>query len=395
MEDFVPPSLRNDKEAFSNEFRALYDPRRDFSRAQVSELLDWLCQGRSRSADPHHQIYVGSRILARELAHTRRISNGRHDNAGGMGVDHAELDAIVDLAYFDATQTVRGIQKGIDYLLHSDPDMATTIKDNDPQLILTAGAMGSAMSHFGQLRRSGKQYATHPQESNIVAALAERKAFPNGVPEKFRVNAAILRYIIYAHDEYEDDMSGKPGERNLSPLRGNKVHMTPLTHYILLQELCGLTEEIADYTSDGLFCLTKPVGYSGRRDWRDYIIELASPAPVAPRGYEGTVSTAKKAEMEHNSRIDKNEPPRRRQFPRENYRQEKKRYDGRERDYAWASGRLDEYLDLTEGYSAEVAKKIHKVSLGEFKAYSVCNDIVVRLQPDKLVEAYMIANQAA
>lgn len=51
------------------------------------------------------------------------------------------------------------------------------------------------------------------------------------------------------------------------------------------------------------------MGRSGRREWKPYIIELASPAPVAPKGFEGTVTTAKDDEMHYNADVDKDPRP--------------------------------------------------------------------------------------
>ena len=86
VELFIPPSQQNRPEAFTDQFRSFYDPRRDYYRAQTAELLGWLCEGRCISPDPDVRRHVGSRIITREMAQTRLITTGRHDNAGGLGI---------------------------------------------------------------------------------------------------------------------------------------------------------------------------------------------------------------------------------------------------------------------------------------------------------------------
>lgn len=373
----------------------MYDPRGDYQRNQAEELLAWLCEGRSESPNPNVRLQEGSRVLARELAHTRRIFIDRHDNAGGLYIPHRELDAIVDAAYAEAHMTISALKNGVDRLFHDNPDIRELAKKHDPERIITFGAIGSALSHFGQFRRSGDPYAKHPWESAMIADIAERRAFPDGLPDEFRINSAILRYIIYGHDEWEDDMSSKEGERNRSFLASEKVHMTPLVHYVLLQEECGVNEEIADYTSDGLVRLTKTVGRSGRRGWKPYIIELASPAPVAPKGFEGTVTTAKDDEMHYNADVDKDPRPRRVKLSGSDFQEAHGKYVRRKRDYRWASKVIHGYLGQIDGYAATVAKNISGVSRKDIERHRVTDNLIAALAPDLLVKAYVEANEAA
>jgi hypothetical protein len=371
----------------------MYDPRGDYQRNQAEELLSWLCAGRSESPSPNVCLQEGSRVLARELAHTRRIFIDRHDNAGALYIPHRELDTIVDAAYDEAHMTISALKRGVDHLFHHNPDIRELAKKHDPERIITFGAAGSALSHLGQFRRSGDPYAKHPWESVMIADIAERRAFPDGLPDEFLINSAILRYIIYGHDEWEDDMSSKKGERNRSFLASNKVHMTPLVHYVLLQEECGVSEEVADYTSDGLVRLSKTVGPSGRREWKPYIIELASPAPVAPKGFEGTVTTAKDDEMHHNADVDKDSRPSRRKLSGSEFQKAHGKYVRRRRDYKWASGMIHGYLEQIDGYAATVAKNISGVSRKDVDRYKVSSSLTAALEPDMLVTAYFAANE--
>ena len=371
----------------------MYDPQGDYQRDQAEQLLAWLCAGRSESPNPSVRLYEGARVVARELAHTRRIFIDRHDNAGGLCIPHRELDAIVDAAYTDAHLTISALKKGVDRLFYDHPDIKELVKEHDPERIITFGALGSALSHLGQFRRSGDPYAKHPRESAMIADIAEARAFPGGLPSEFRINSAVLRYIIYSHDELEDDMSSKEGERNCSFLAGEKVHMTPLVHYVLLQEECGVNEEIADYTSDGLLRLAKTVGQSGRRKWKPYIIELASPAPVAPKGFEGTVTTAKDGEMHHNSNLDKDPHPSRFKLSGSEFQKEHGKYVRRTEDYKWASGMIHGYLEQIDGYAATVARKISTVSRKDIQRHKAGDNLIAALKPDVLVKAYEQSNE--
>lgn len=373
----------------------MYDPKGDYRRDQAHELLTWLCAGRSDSPDSDVRLYEGARVIARELAHTRRIFIDRHDNAGGLDIPHTELDEIVDAAYADAHLTIAALKKGTDRLFRNHPTIKDIAKQRDPERIITLGAMGSALSHRGQFRRSGNPYANHPWESAMIADIAEARAFPDRLPSEFRINSALLRYIIYGHDEWEDDMSSKVGERNRSFLARKKVHMTPLVHYVILQEECGVSEEIADYTSDGLVRLSKTVGFSGRRLWKPYIIELASPAPVAPKGFEGTVTAAKDNEMHHNAVTDKDPRPRRRHLAEGEYQQARGNYVRRITDYKWASGMIHGYLEQIDGYAATVARKISTVSRKDIQRHKAGDNLIAALRPDVLVKAYEQSNEVA
>ncbi|QQS19447.1 hypothetical protein IPL85_04155 [Candidatus Saccharibacteria bacterium] len=393
MDIFIPPSRRSAPEALTNEFRLFYDPRHDFERSDTAEQLLWLSRGRSISPDPDVSLHVGSRILARELAHTRLIAIGRHDNAGGLNIPHQELDSIVDLAYFDAHRTIRALEKGISRLLCDYPDIAAQAKKEDPERILLFGAMGSSLSHLGQRRRNGNQYAQHPLESTMIAEVIEKRQFGTVSPEQYSVQSAILKYVLYAHDEIEDDMSSEEGKRNHSFLAKKKVHMTPLVHYMLLQYL-GYTEEVADYASDGLLPLTKTVGLSGRRNWYDYIRELASAAPVAPSGFEGIITEVKEIEMSHNSEVDKDNHPAESTLTGDNLRLAEVKYYRRKKDYDWAREELRRYTTYLSGYPAAIAQHVGAVSAEDIKRHKGAGSLSTMLVPDLLVASFFAGNQA-
>ncbi|MFZ1249118.1 MAG: hypothetical protein WAQ24_02250 [Candidatus Saccharimonadales bacterium] len=386
VEQFTPPSVQGVLPVLTNEFRSFYDPQREYPRNQGQKLIQWMCEGRS-NAPGEVRRSIGARVIAREMAHVRMIAYGRHDNAIGLGLESDELNNLVDLSYYDAHKTVTVLSRSVDLLYRENPRIAELAAAQDPSRIITLGAMGSAVSHAAQKRRSGRDYAEHPWESVMIAEVAEARAFPNGVPAEARLTSMILRYLIYSHDELEDDMSSNAKERNHSFIKGTKLHMTPLVHYLLLQA-CGAPEDVADYTSDGLVRLTKTVGPGGRREWRDYIRELSSAAPVAPVGYEGTVTSAKNTEMHHNAVIDKDPPPKRRGQSRDAYRDAKHTQYRRTGDYQWAAKQLSSYREDMRGYPAEYAKHIKGVSKYDVAQYKKQSRLVPALTPALLVTAY-------
>ncbi|MBP9761916.1 hypothetical protein KBD11_02490 [Candidatus Saccharibacteria bacterium] len=394
MEVFVPPSSQDRPVAFTDQFRSFYDPRQDFSRDQSQELRQWLCDGRSASPDPDVRLWEGSRVLADELANTRRIYIDRHDNAGGLYIPHSELDDIVDAADFGAQQTIVGLKYAVDKLFHDHPYIAERAKTEDPELIITYGGIGSAVSHHGQKRRDGKDYAVHPWESVIIAEAVESKAFGQRIPEEYRLQSALLKYATYAHDELEDDMSSAEGERNWPFLASPKLHLPPLVHYELLKNR-GVSEEIADYISDGLLSLTKTVGLGGREDWRKYIRVLASAAPVAPRQYEGTITEVKDVEMHYNSVVDRDKRPSRRKLKSDAFRSAQEKYWRRKRDYDWARNELHRYRQDLVGYPAEIASHVPTITARDIAHQKATGSFASLLEPRMLVEAYFAAKTQA
>lgn len=377
----------------TDRFRTFYDPCRNFGREQAPELIEWLCAGRSALDDPEDRRREGVRILAIELAHTRLIGAGMYDNASALGLGHSELDTIVGQVYEEADFTVGSLGKAVKQLFSSKPEIANRAEQDDPQLIVTYAAMGSALAHYGQKRRSGADYATHPWESVLVAEAAEKKAFRTGRPDEYDLRSSILKYIIYGHDELEDYMLSKEDERNRSFLVADSVLMTPLVHYKLLQAL-GVDEPVADYVSTGLMRLTKTVGQGGRRTWREYIRELSMPAPVSPSGYEGTVTAAKVAEMHHNAVIDR-EDPNMQGLSREERKRARAKYGRKTSDYNWARKEMERYADELSGYSAAVLRCVKGVTKRDIESVRRGGSFVYLLEPADLVAAYFAANQAA
>lgn len=390
MRDFIPPSSQPRLEVFSDDFRSFYDPKRDFSREEGPNLLQWLCDGRSTAVDDEERRYEGSLVLAREMAHTRMIGHRRYDNAIGLPLAETELKTIVDLASYEAFKTIRGLENGVSQLFQDQPHIRELAAAEDSEQIVIFGAMASAISHREQMRRSGGQYADHPWESTLIAELAETEAFPPGPSQQNYLIGRILRYVIYSHDELEDDMSSNELRRNATFLGENKVHMTPLVHYQLLQER-GCSEEVADYAADGLLRLTKTVGKSGRLGWRDYIRELASVAPVAPRGFEGTVTLAKLSEMHHNSQVDKDPRPKRESGQsRTDFSAAKGKHSRRKKHYAWATQQLTTYGQEISGYPALVARYIGSITRADLAQHKTKTRtrLSPALEPRLLVAAY-------
>lgn len=263
------------------DLRAFYDPAGRHQRDPLTALLDRIAATRVPFTLAPLGRLTGHEVLLAEALHACLGPQPHHagsrpgDDPGGSGLDagvvlpvpprrqHA-IAAAVDRYAAAVAAAVLAVADELAGDLHrlrgriAGPAGRRT--RSIPGRLVLAGRVLAAVAHEGVVRRSGRDYYSHPDEvASILSAAWRRQAQPESDPR-----ILVGRFLAYCHDGFEDSLD--PVGSYLSDL---PVIVSPRVVLAVLQELAVPdAAEIARV----LLLMTRTRATDGSRmDYLDYL----------------------------------------------------------------------------------------------------------------------------
>jgi hypothetical protein len=249
------------------DLRAFYDPAGRRARRPVRDLLDHVAATRVPFVLPPIGRLSGAEVVLAEALHAGLGTGSgiRRDDAGVVlpilpGRDRS-IAAAVD-RYADAVAAaVLDVADDLACDLHRlRQRIAGLHGPAGSERLVLAGRVLAAVAHDGAVRRSGRDYYSHPDEvASILSAAWRRQARPEHDP-----HLQVGRFLAYCHDGFEDALD--PHGSYLSEL---PVIVSPRVARAVLERL-GVPD--AAEVARVLLLLTRTRATDGSRmDYLDYV----------------------------------------------------------------------------------------------------------------------------